>query len=318
MNCGENVDVHSHIPVLADEVVFWLQPKPHGCYVDCTLGLGGTAARILEASSPSGKLIAIDRDRHAIERARESLKPYIRNVEFHCGNFRDLQSILDAAGCEQVDGILFDLGVSSMQLDDPERGFSFQHEGPLDMRMDPSQKTTAGELVNTLPETELANVIYEFGEERFSRRIAKGIVKQRNSSPLRTTMELATVIQQSVPPAYRHGRLHPATRTFQALRIAVNNELAAITPAINEAADRLAPGGRLCVISFHSLEDRLVKYTFRSLSQQADKGIKVLTKKPYVASTEERKQNPRARSAKLRVLEKNSDAPEGQGARRQS
>lgn len=271
--------------------------------MDCTLGPGGLAARILQACD-NVRLIAIDQDPHALALARETLKPYLANVSFHCGNFRDLRSILDSEGVGQVDGILFDLGLSSVQLAHADRGFSFQQDGPLDMRMNPSQPVTAGDLVNTLSESELANVIYEFGEERLSRRIAKGIVKQRTSAPLRTTSELASVIQRSVPPAYRHGRLHPATRTFQALRIAVNNELAAITPALHEAVDRLAPGGRVCVISFHSLEDRLVKYTFRELSQQPDKGVKVLTKKPCVASAEERKRNPRARSAKLRVLEK--------------
>ena len=291
-------------------MIFWLQPKPHGYYVDCTLGPGGMAARILKVCAPTGRLIAIDRDPQAIERAKEALRPYIASVWFHCGNFQDLASILDTAGCSQVDGVLFDLGISSVQLDDAERGFSFQQEGPLDMRMSPSKGMTAAELVNTLPEKELANVIYEFGEERLSRRIAKGIVRQRAISPFRTTSELATVIQRSVPPAYRYGRLHPATRTFQALRIAVNNELAAITPALHEATDRLAPSGRLCVISFHSLEDRLVKYAFRTLSEDGDKRVKILTKKPCIASPEERKRNPRSRSAKLRVLEKHPDLPD--------
>ena len=278
--------------------------------MDCTLGPGGMAAKVLKVCAPTGRLIAIDQDPQAIQRARETLKPYMASVWFHCGNFQDLGSILDTAGCGQVDGVFFDLGISSVQLDDAERGFSFQQEGPLDMRMSPSKGITAAELVNTLPEEKLANVIYEFGEERLSRRIAKGIVKQRTISPFRTTSELATVIQQSVPPAYRYGRLHPATRTFQALRIAVNNELAAITPALYEAVDRLAPNGRLCVISFHSLEDRLVKYTFRTLSEDSDKGVKILTKKPCIASQEERKRNPRSRSAKLRVLEKYPDFPD--------
>lgn len=312
MNGGNAQENKGHVPVLVDEIVFWLRPKPHGCYVDCTIGPGGTSAGILQACGKDGRLIAIDQDPDALELARETLKPYIQNVSFHCGNFRDLRSILDSEGVGQVDGILFDLGISSVQLADADRGFSFQQDGPLDMRMNPSLSMTAGELVNTLPETELANVIYEFGEERLSRRIARGIVRQRMSSPLRSTSELASVVQQSVPPAYRYGRLHPATRTFQALRIAVNNELAVITPALQDAADRLAPGGRMCVISFHSLEDRLVKYTFRTLSQQSDQRVKVLTKKPCVVSVEERKRNPRARSAKLRVLEKTQETSEVQ------
>ncbi|MDT7043335.1 16S rRNA (cytosine(1402)-N(4))-methyltransferase RsmH [Candidatus Nitronereus thalassa] len=309
MSGGGDLEIHGHVPVLGDEIVYWLQPKPHGCYVDCTLGLGGTARRILQACGPEAHLIAIDQDPHAIESAREALRPHFSNVSFCHGNFRDLSSILDTLGISQVDGFLFDLGISSAQLAEPDRGFSFQHEGPIDMRMDPSQSLTAGELVNTLPEEELANVIYEFGEERLSRRIARGIVRQRTLSPLRTTSELASVIQKSVPPAYRHGRLHPATRTFQALRIAVNNELAAITPALHNAVDRLVPGGRVCVISFHSLEDRLVKYTFRALSQPSQAKVKILTKKPCVASLEERKKNPRSRSAKLRVVEKISEGP---------
>ena len=288
-------------------MIFWLQPKSHGYYVDCTLGPGGMAARILEVCAPTGRLIAIDQDPQAIERARETLKPYIKSVWFHCGNFQDLASILDAAGCGQVNGVLFDLGISSVQLDDAERGFSFKQEGPLDMRMSPSKDMTAAEIVNTFPEKELANVIYEFGEERLSRRIANAIVKQRTISPFRTTSELASVIQKSVPSAYRYGRIHPATRTFQALRIAVNNELAAIAPALHEAAGRLAPSGRLCVISFHSLEDRLVKYTFRTLSEDSNKRVKILTKRPCIALPEERKRNPRSRSAKLRVLEKYPD-----------
>lgn len=310
--CERDQGTLGHIPVLCDEVIFWLQPQPFGCYVDCTLGLGGTSARILQASAPTGRLIAIDQDPQAIELARETLQPFIENVSFHCGNFRDLPTILDSAGISQADGFLFDLGISSAQLDDAERGFSFRQEGPLDMRMNRSQGKTAGELVNTLPETDLADLIYQFGEERLSRRIAKGIVRQREVSPLCTTSELASVIQRCVPPSYRHGRIHPATRTFQALRIAVNNELAGITPALRHAVDRLAPGGRVCVISFHSLEDRLVKYTFRSLVKESGEHVKVLTKKPVVPSIEERKRNPRARSAKLRVLEKTQESVEGQ------
>lgn len=309
MNDENEGESQVHVPVLVDEVVSWLQPKPQGSYVDCTLGPGGTSFQILQASQ-GGRLIAIDQDPHAIELARDTLKPYIANVSFHCGNFQNLQSILDSAGVNQVDGILFDFGISSVQLADAERGFSFQQDGPLDMRMNPFLSQTASELVNTLPETELANVIFEFGEERLSRRIAAGIVRQRNVSPLGTTSELASVVQHSVPPSYRYGRIHPATRTFQALRIAVNNELAVITPTLHDAVDRLAPGGRMCAISFHSLEDRLVKYAFRNLAKESGQQVKILTKKPIVASVEERKRNPRARSAKLRVLEKVQESTE--------
>lgn len=314
MSDGDGPNTQGHIPVLVDEVISWLRPKPNGCYVDCTLGPGGTSSRILQACGGNGRLIAIDQDAHAIELAHETLKPYLDKVSFHQGSFQDIGSILDASQIDQVDGFLFDLGISSVQLADAQRGFSFQEDGPLDMRMDASQGVTAGELVNRMPETELANVIFEFGEERLSRRIARAIVRERANAPLRTTSELASVIQRSVPPAYRHGRLHPATRTFQALRIAVNNELAIITPALQEAVERLAPGGRACVISFHSLEDRLVKYTFRDLAQESGKGVRILTKKPCVATEEERKRNPRARSAKLRVVEKveeSNDLQEG-------
>ncbi len=224
------------------------------------------------------------------------------------GNFSALKQHLRSVGVTEVDGVIFDLGVSSAQLDRPERGLSFLTDGPLDMRMDPREGRTAADLVAHLPERELADLIYKYGEERYSRRIARAIVESRKAHPLRTTFDLASVISRAVPAAYRHGRIHCATRTFQALRIAVNQELDVIEGAIRDAASVLAPGGRLCVISFHSLEDRIAKHTFRSLSTGPEASLKILTKKPQVPSEEESRVNPRARSAKLRVAEK---LPEG-------
>lgn len=301
----------SHVPVLLEEVVACLQPRARGRYLDCTIGLGGTAERILEVSEPDGILIGIDQDPRAVAHAEERLRAYKSRVTLFCENFRHVTSVVNAAQIKHVDGILFDLGVSSAQLDQPERGFSFQQDGPLDMRMNPTQGPSVEDLVNTLPETQLAHLIQTFGEERYARRVARAIVSARSRAPLRTTTELAQVIRQAVPRSYRYGRLHPATRTFQAFRLAVNNELEALATALTEVPDLLAPGGRLCVISFHSLEDRVVKQSFRSLAQAASDQWAVLTKKPIVPSPEERTTNPRARSAKLRVLERLSGETRG-------
>jgi 16S rRNA (cytosine1402-N4)-methyltransferase len=216
----------------------------------------------------------------------------------------DLKRHLTVSGISQVDGILFDLGISSPQLDEPTRGFSFQEDGPLDMRMDQSMSGTAADLVNQWPEAQLADTIFQFGEERFSRRIARAIVRARERHPLATTKELVSVIEGAVPANYRHGRLHCATRSFQAIRIAVNHELDCLDPALRDAVDVLSPGGRLCVISFHSLEDRIVKHTLRALSGKDDPALVVLTKKPQTPAREESDQNPRSRSAKLRAAQR--------------
>jgi len=246
----------------------------------------------------------MDQDGAALRAAGERLRPYDGRVRLVQGNFQDLKQHLRALGVAEVDGVMFDLGVSSAQLDEPTRGFSFLADGPLDMRMDPRGPLTAATLVNDLPERELADLIYRYGEERYSRRIARAIVRERAVKPLATTLGLASVVRGAVPPPYRRGRIHCATRTFQALRIAVNRELDVLESALRDAVDVLAPGGRLCVISFHSLEDRIAKQTFRALSQGEAPRLTVLTKKPLVASDEECARNPRARSAKLRIAER--------------
>ncbi len=274
-----------HIPVLCAEVGAGLNLPKGGAYLDCTVGGGGHSAMIL--SYPDTIVTAIDRDAMAIEAAQARLREYGDRVTFWRGNFQDF------VPNTLYQGILADLGVSSAQLDRGERGFSFRHEGPLDMRMDQRQVLTAAHIVNTYDEVTLANLIYELGEERFSRRIARAIVQSR---PIETTTGLAAVIAQAVPAPYRHGRIHCATRTFQALRLAVNQELESLATWLKLVPDWLVPGGRLVIISFHSLEDRLVKNAFKS-----DDRLTVVNKKPIVATADP---NPRARSAKLRIAEK--------------
>lgn len=272
--------------------------------MDCTLGYAGLATRMLEQSAPDGVLLGIDRDRDALAEARRRLSTFGSRVTLQHGNFGGLKSLVAQSGLSRVDGVVFDLGVSSPQLDRAERGFSFREDGPLDMRMDRTEGRTAADLVRDLPETELADLIYHLGEERYSRRIARAIVQARRDSPIQTTRQLATIIERAVPASYRHGRIHCATRTFQALRIAVNRELEVLEPALRDAVDLLAPGGRICAVSFHSLEDRIVKTTFRALAGQSGASFRILTKKPVAASEAERSRNPRSRSAKLRVGER--------------
>ena len=302
---GENgIDLESgamHIPVLLEETLFWLRSRPGGVYMDCTVGYAGLASRILEQSGPDGVLIGIDRDQEALDAAKNNLRQFGQRVYLRKGNFADLKSHLKFFGFSTVDGVVFDFGVSSPQLDSADRGFSFLADGPLDMRMDQSTGRTASDLIRELSEGEIADLIYEFGEERYARRIARVIARERLSRPIETTGQLAALIKQAVPSSYRYGRLHCATRTFQALRIAVNQELDSLGPALGQAAESLAPEGRLCAISFHSLEDRIVKNALRALTQTPHAAFKSLTKKPIMATEEERRLNPRARSAKLRV-----------------
>jgi 16S rRNA (cytosine1402-N4)-methyltransferase len=288
----------SHVPVLLEETLSLLAVRPDGVYVDGTLGLGGHAAQILRRSAPGGRVIAFDKDAEALALAREALSLFGERARFVHADFREAPRVLDE---ELVDGVLLDLGVSSLQLDAPERGFSFRTDGPLDMRMDQGQGPTAADLVNRLPEDELANVIYRYGEERASRRIARAIASARKRKHFETTAELAAVVRRAAGRSRRPG-LDPATRTFQALRIVVNEELEGLEKALADLAARLKPGGRLVVIAFHSLEDRAVKQTFRDLAKGG--GHTLVTKKPVRPSEAETRENPRSRSARLRALAK--------------
>lgn len=298
------VDGSWHVSVLGKEVCFWLNFQRPMTILDCTVGYGGHAEMLLKNSDPGTKLVGLDQDSQAVAFSQERLVGFGERVVLRKGNYRDLKRHLADIGVSKVDGVLFDFGASSPQLDDPARGFSFQQDGPLDMRMDQTTGMTAASLVNSGPEHELADLIFQYGEERYSRRIARAIVRERARRPIETTGALASVIAGAVPAAYRHGRIHCATRTFQALRIAVNRELEGLEPALRDAVDVLALGGRICAISFHSLEDRIVKHTFRSLSQGAGAPLSLLTKKPILPAEEECRVNPRARSAKLRVAER--------------
>ena len=278
-----------HIPVLANEIIMGLQVMSGGCYLDATTGGGGHSELILQAAIDVN-LVAIDRDQQALAAAQERLKPYGQQVTFWHGNYADYQPD------RLFDGIIADLGVSSVHLDVAERGFSFRSEAPLDMRMDGSQSLTAANIVNEWDEKELADIFYKYGEERLSRQIARRIVEQR---PFHTTTALAETISYAVPKSYRYGRIHPATRSFQGLRIAVNEELSSLEKFLAVTPSWLKPGGHIGIISFHSLEDRMIKHTWRE-----NEGLKVLTKKPIIAQDTETAANPRARSAKLRWVEK--------------
>lgn len=277
-----------HVPVLAEPTIAGLEIISDGIYLDCTVGGGGHSALILQAAE-NVRLVGIDRDEMAIAAAGEKLADYQNHVTFWRGNFCEYKPSPDLL----FDGILADLGVSSTQFDVAERGFSFRESGDLDMRMDNRQTLTAAEIVNYYKEIELANIIFKFGEERLSRRIASQIVEKR---PFKTTLELANAIAACVPSSYRHGRIHPATRTFQALRIVVNRELESLEQWLAIAPNWLKTGGKIAVITFHSLEDRIVKHTFRE-----DDRLQVITKKVIIATDAENKVNPRARSAKLRI-----------------
>lgn len=305
-----------HATVLLQESVDGIFRDPAGTYVDCTLGAGGHAAAILKRLNDKGCLVAIDQDPAAVLAGRSRLSTGAARVHVVQGNFGLLDQILDSVDIEKVNGILFDLGVSSPQLDMPERGFSYMKEGPLDMRMNPEHFQTARDVVNGYSETELTRIIFDFGEERWARRIAKFIVEARQHHPLETTRELAAAITAAIPAAARRQGPHPAKRTFQAIRIEVNSELSILPGALRAAVERLAPGGKIGVISFHSLEDRIVKNVFSSFLGHCTcppkspvctcnaRAVLKLCGKPVVPSAQEIEANPRARSAKLRLAEK--------------
>jgi 16S rRNA (cytosine1402-N4)-methyltransferase len=294
-----------HEPVLLEQVISWLQPRPGGSFCDATVGMGGHARAILERTSPDGRLVGIDRDRDALAEAKLALRSFGDRVTLVHAPFGRARAILEELGVVPVDGFLVDLGVSSPQLDRPERGFSFRSGGPLDMRMDQSVGETLGDFLRRVDEGELEHVIREYGEERFARRIARFIVEARDGAGLSTTAELAAVVARAMPHHERHK--NPATRTFQALRIALNDELGQLNAFLDGVTDCLKPGGRLCVIAFHSLEDRIVKRRLRALAGR-DGGeparLRLLTKHVVIADDAERERNPRARSAKLRAAEK--------------
>ena len=282
------------------EVVAFLRPERGGVFVDCTVGMGGHARTLLEAGAK--KVIGLDRDPQALAIAATTLSSYGDRVELVHSDYRAIASVLDARGIDRVDGTLTDMGMSSYQLEAEGRGFSFQRDDPLDMRMDTTTGATAAELLRDAQESDIADAIYRFGEERFSRRIARAIVQVRESSPLETTAQLAAIVRRAVPKR-GFSRIDPATRTFQALRIWVNQELENIDEFLRTVARRLHTNARLVVMTFHSLEDRIVKHTLRALAQ-AEGCIKVLTKKPVTPQPDELERNPRARSAKLRAAER--------------
>jgi 16S rRNA (cytosine1402-N4)-methyltransferase len=312
-----------HISVLLNEVIDFLRCEPGKVYVDATLGDGGHAEEILKRSSPSGILIGIDRDEVSLGFAKNRLSAYKDRIFLFHENFWEIKNVIRSkAGISNkgVDGILFDLGVSTRQLMTAERGFSFSKDAPLDMRMDRSGAVTAAEIINNKSEKELRDIIWRYGEDRRAKEIARAIVRERSKSPITTTSRLSNIVVSAIPPAYRSKRIHPATKTFQSVRIAVNSEMEILEGAIRDAVALLNAGGRICIISYHSLEDRIVKNLFRELEKGCicppnipqcvcgKKGIiKILTKKPVSPSEEEIKRNPRSRSAKLRAAEKISN-----------
>jgi 16S rRNA (cytosine1402-N4)-methyltransferase len=306
-----------HRTVLLDRTIEYLKVVPGGVYVDCTLGGGGHSLEILKRLGERGRLIGIDRDQNAIKAAGERLASFSDKAVLVHGNFRDIRRIVHGIGITAVDGVVMDLGVSSHQLDQRERGFSYMQDAPLDMRMDRQQSLTAMEVVNTYSEADIASVISGYGEERWARRIAAFIVRERDRAPIETTGQLVDIIKSAIPASARRKGPHPAKRTFQALRIEVNDELGILERAVKDGVDLLKSGGRICVITFHSLEDRKIKNIFRELENPCTcppkapacvcgkkPVIRVVTRKPVVPDKEEIQQNPRARSAGLRVAEK--------------
>jgi len=298
------VEEKLHIPVMLREVIDYLMPKPGDLIIDATLGTGGHSLEILKKISPGGRLIGLDRDAESIKVSRERLKEFSASCELVQANFVDLDQVIGKLGIEKIDGIIFDLGISTFQLKDAQRGFSFLEEGPLDMRMDRDSYISAYDLVNNLNESEISNMLWSFGQERWHNRIAHLLVQERQIHPVTSTRQLADLVIRAIPHRYlrNYYRIHPATRTFQALRIAVNRELEIIETAIKKAVAILKKRSRICVISFHSLEDRAVKHTFRSL--KADGLIEIITPKPLTPTAAEVEANPSSRSSKFRVAER--------------
>lgn len=297
-----------HVPAMLNEVIHFLNLAKGKVIVDATVGTGGHSKDILERIMPQGRLICIDRDRESLQTAEKRLcqmppsEVVYESPKFIHGNFMDVDKIIAGLEIKKIDGILFDLGISSFQLENSERGFSFQNEGPLDMRLDRDSYISAYDLVNNLNEAELSNLLWNFGQERWHNRIARRLVKERERHSISTTLELSNIVVSAVPYKHRFYRIHPATRTFQAVRIAVNRELENLQTAVDKAIELLNRGSRICVISFHSLEDRIVKLTFRRLLSLGM--LKIITAKPLVPSYSEVKSNPSCRSAKLRVAER--------------
>ncbi|MBC6696155.1 16S rRNA (cytosine(1402)-N(4))-methyltransferase RsmH [Terrisporobacter mayombei] len=307
----------NHVSVLLDECIENLNIKEDGVYVDCTMGGAGHSKEIVKRLSDKGLFIGFDQDKNAISTAKERLSEYSDRVKFVHSNFENIKEELEKLGINKIDGVLADLGVSSHQLDEADRGFSYMHDAPLDMRMDIRQSFSAYDVVNTYSEEDLARIIRDYGEDNWAKRIAKFIVEERQNKPIENTGELVEVIKKAIPKKARIDGPHPAKRTFQAIRIEVNNELGVINKMIRDAVSMMNKGGRVCIITFHSLEDRIVKNEFKELSLscicppalpicQCDKvsEVKVITRKPILPSDEEIEMNPRARSAKLRVAEK--------------
>ncbi|MBU0503084.1 MAG: 16S rRNA (cytosine(1402)-N(4))-methyltransferase RsmH [Candidatus Omnitrophota bacterium] len=293
------MELKFHIPVMLNEAVDHLNLKPGKIIIDATIGTGGHSEEIIKKISPGGRLIGIDRDEESLNIAKERLSDYQQSCEFVYGNFSDIDSILKKLEINKVDGILLDLGISSYQLANAQRGFSFQSEGPLDMRLDRNSYISAYDLVNNLNEDEISSLLWTFGQERWHNRIARHLVTERQRHAISTTTDLSDIIIKAVPYKYRYYRIHPATRTFQAVRIAVNRELEALEIALDKAMGLLESDARMCVISFHSLEDRIAKLSFRKF---ASSGLaEIITKKPLEPTSEEAAANPRSRSAKLRV-----------------
>jgi 16S rRNA (cytosine1402-N4)-methyltransferase len=298
------VEEKLHIPVMLREVIDYLDPKPGQIIVDATLGTGGHSLEILKKITPGGRLIGIDRDEDSLAICRQRLSGFNGSYELVQANFAELDQVLEKLDIDKIDGIIFDLGISTYQLKDTERGFSFQQEGPLDMRMDKSSYISAYDLVNNLNENEISHLLWNFGQERWHNRIAHLLVEERRNQPISTTSQLANLVMRAIPYRYRRSyyRIHPATRTFQAVRIAVNRELEILEGAIKKAVAILRKKARICVISFHSLEDRVIKHTFRAL--KAEGLINIITAKPMTPAASEVAANPSSRSSKFRVAER--------------